>query len=74
MTETVTEMARLLSSGLTGRPLLAALTEQFSHAKRSDVFLAVAMAITLREADLVQFEFERTREEKLARGSVGMSL
>jgi hypothetical protein len=51
-------MARLLLSGPVGAHLFSALTEQFRTASRFDVFLGVALAIALLDADLAVAEAE----------------
>ena len=45
------DIANLLISGKVGRPLLAELYAKFGDAPRSDVYLAIAMASTIWEAD-----------------------
>jgi hypothetical protein len=47
------QIADVLVSGLTGTALMAALNRSFATASRADVFTAVAMAISLHEADRI---------------------
>jgi hypothetical protein len=58
MNPTVEAMVRLLDGHTVGFTLLAELRRQFPHAKRDDVYLAISMALTLKEADLMQYESE----------------
>lgn len=62
MNETVEKMVDLMQSGLVGLPLLYALREQFGKATRDEVFMAVATAITLCEANLMLYEDQRKRD------------
>jgi hypothetical protein len=52
------EIADLLLEGQVGFALAAELRRRFSQAKREDFFLAISLAWTAREADLVVAEIE----------------
>jgi hypothetical protein len=64
------ELAELLTSGVTGMQLLAKLRERFPHAGRADVFFGVAIAISLFEADRIELLAELLAAEK-SEGSDG---
>lgn len=52
------EIAALLTSGVHGRALLQALFDRFGGAKRFEVFLGVALAVTQFETWLTMSETE----------------
>ena len=52
----VQAMVDLLDGHIVGWPLVKELKARFPHAKRDDVFLAIGMALTLKEADLMIYE------------------
>lgn len=52
------QIAQLLTGGLTGIPLLKALRAGFPHAKRNDVFMGVVLAISMYESGLMIAESE----------------
>lgn len=56
------QIAQLLTSGLTGMPLIKALREHFAHAKRNDVFMGVVLAISWYEGGLMIAESELNAE------------
>ena len=59
------QIEAVLTSGLTGAELCAALRTHFGQATRADVFLGVALAITVMEArvTLAETEMKITRLE-----------
>ena len=46
----------MLDGSLVGMPLVKELRARFPRAKRDDVYLAIGMALTLKEADLMIYE------------------
>ena len=51
-------IANLLDGSLVGLPLYHRLREQFPRTRRDDVYLAISIALTLKEADLMIYEAE----------------
>lgn len=51
-------LADLFLDGPVGRALLDELHHRFARISRSDVFVAIAMALAVREADLLALEAE----------------
>jgi hypothetical protein len=64
----IVAMVELLDGSLVGMPLVKELKARFPHAKRDDVYLAIGMAMTLKEADLMVYEglARFTETERLA--------
>jgi hypothetical protein len=56
MNPDVQAMVELLDGSLVGMPLVKELRAKFPHMKREDVYLAIGMALTLKEADLMVYE------------------
>ena len=56
------QIARLLTSGLTGIPLLKALRADFPAAGRNDFFMGVVLAISMYESGLMIAESELEME------------
>ena len=52
------EFAAVLLSGVVGLTLLDQLRDRFSAISREDVFLGAALALSLREADLLAAQIE----------------
>lgn len=52
------QMADFLCGPLTGQALLAELRSQFPHARRDDVYLAIAMAWTYHQAETLEYAIE----------------
>ncbi len=52
------EMADAMTSGLTGMALARCLAHHFPRAKRSEVYVAVGLAMTLMQADLTLAHME----------------
>lgn len=59
MNPDVDAIANLLDGSLVGLPLYRALRERFPRTRRDDVYLAISIAFTLKEADLMIFEKSR---------------
>jgi hypothetical protein len=55
MNPDVDAIANLLDGSLVGLPLYHELSARFPHTKRDDVYLAISIAFTLKEADLMIF-------------------